>query len=579
MRVKKAFRSLRFRLAVLSAVLSVGVAALLFYNNVSALNILRDEVCIAAQELLAVSQKRLDDNFSGVSSYLATFVTTQKEDIETLERATPDTTAYHISIERIRRQFTSALPGYAVDSFFYFDDARALYFANSSDIANPVRETLLAQPALAVSENAGQWTVLSAGSDDFLVRSVRISRSTVGAWVKVESALAQVRSDQSTASEVYLVDDNGVFLSKSAPTLTLELWGLSRPDGYTFVRTGGTQHLLVSQRVGFGDFFLVTLIPDVALSRGYQQLTWVIVAASLAALVILSLGATLLRQWVTRPVNQLTAAIRALQSGNFTASLPEQTYEEFEEVNRAFNQATEEIQALKIDMYEERLTKQKIQMQYLQLQIAPHFLINCLNTIYQLTDTGQTELTRVMLRGLSEHLRYTLSTGERVPLDEELRHVENYVELSAIRYPGSIFLYKAYAPEAMEALVIPLLILNFVENTIKYEAGMGKRLEIHISVRMARRAGEPRVEIQIWDTGGGFNEEILVDLQDIPSYMKKYGDRHIGISNVFQRAEILFPDGGIRFSNRLGSGAQIDIDIPYISYWKEGRADESADRG
>jgi two-component system sensor histidine kinase YesM len=269
----------------------------------------------------------------------------------------------------------------------------------------------------------------------------------------------------------------------------------------------------------------------------------------------------------------LTAAIRALKSGDFQASLPANTYDEFREVNNAFNTATEEIKALKIDMYEERLNKQKIQMQYLQMQVAPHFLINCLNTVYQLTDMNQQELTRTMLRTLSRHLRYTLSSGKTVSLKEELTHVENYIELSSVRYPDSIVLIKEYDPAALNAVAIPLLILNFVENTIKFEATLGKCLEIHISARLLAESSNPRVHIQIWDTGGGFSKEILEELIDIPAYIRKHQDQHIGISNVFQRASIVFDDCRFQFCNRAGSGAQIDIKIPYLPFSpKEGSA-------
>lgn len=562
---------------MLSAAFSLGVIALLFYSNSSAMDILRQEVCTTAQELLAVSQKRLDDNFSGVSAHLSSYTATPREIIETLERSAPDTTAYYVCMERIRRLFTSALPGYPVDSFFYYDDSRGLYFANTVELNSPIRQAIVDMDPLITRENAGKWFVLSAGGEDYLVRVVRISRSYIGAWLKVSSALSQVQGDQLTGSEVYLMDGQGAFLSSSAPDVIISPKAIAEGGGYAFVAIDGEQYLAATQRANFGDFYLTALIADITLTSGFRQLTLVIIVGGLAALLILSLGGAFLQRWIVRPIAQLTAAIRALKSGDFEASLPVQTYEEFEEVNQAFNQATEEIKTLKIDMYEERLHKQKIQMQYLQSQIAPHFLINCLNTVYQLADAEQPELLRAMLRVLSEHLRYTLSSSETVPLDEELRHVENYIELSAIRYPNSVFLYKDYDEAAVGAAVIPLLILNFVENTIKYEAGMDRRLEVHIAVRRVAQDGASRVHIQIWDSGGGFGEPILSNLQDIPAYLEKHSDGHIGIANVFQRADILFADCAFRFSNREGAGAQIDIDIPYVPYWKEG-ADEPADR-
>lgn len=63
--------------------------------------------------------------------------------------------------------------------------------------------------------------------------------------------------------------------------------------------------------------------------------------------------------------------------------IPEyQTSEEFEIVNQRFNSMMSQIEALKIDIYEERLSKQKTELQHLQLQLNPHFFLNSLNIIY-----------------------------------------------------------------------------------------------------------------------------------------------------------------------------------------------------
>jgi len=577
MRVRKLFRSLRLRMYVFSVALFLAVTVILVYNNLAASNILRAEVCAEAQRVLAISQRRLDDTLSSTAAYLATFAY-QNVEVETIQRTTPASTAYHVSIERIRRQFANTSPGYTMDSFFFYDPAQSLYFANVNDIHSPVRGALTASDALTAKQNAGKWFILQADGDDYLVRYVRVSHSYIGAWVRVRSLLRQVQKDQLMDNEVYLLDQHGRFLSADAPLVELDPQANLQSGDFTFVDIGGRRYLAVTRKIRLVDYYLTALIPDASIANRQGHLTWVIIVASAGAFLLFILGAAVLRRWIVRPVAQLTAAIRALQNGDFQASLPQNTYDEFQEVNRAFNTATEEIKALKIDMYEERLHKQRIQMQYLQSQIAPHFLINCLNTVYQLTDTNQPALTHAMLRTLSQHLRYTLSSSEMVSLAEELRHVENYLELSAIRYPESIVLVKEYDPAVQDARVIPLLIQTFVENTVKYEAVVGKRLEIHILTSMVREQSRQSVHIGIWDTGGGFDPQILADLQNIPVYLQKHGSRHIGIGNIFQRADILFAECRFAFSNRAGAGAQIDITIPYISFDEGAHPDESADR-
>ena len=222
-----------------------------------------------------------------------------------------------------------------------------------------------------------------------------------------------------------------------------------------------------------------------------------------------------------------------------------------------------EIDDLKIANYEKQLARQKLEALYLKQQITPHFMINCLNTIYQLTENNHADLARQMLQNLSVHLRYTLSSGQTVSLLEELNLVKNYVELSSIRYPGALRLLPSCEESLQNATVVPLILLNFVENTIKYEVVMGKVLDMHIDITAQEENQCTRLHICIWDTGCGFSEDILAVLQKLDTYVNSEQE-HIGITNVVLRLRQIFPDAAFAFGNRPGAGAQITIDFPYV---------------
>ena len=210
--------------------------------------------------------------------------------------------------------------------------------------------------------------------------------------------------------------------------------------GPAFLQLDGERWLATLQRAIFGEFYLLSLSGDASVTGSLNHLFIVMFAAAVFAFLITTAGATTLQRWILRPIRQLTTSIRALQEGDFETSLPEGTLAEFHEVNVAFNIATSKIEQLKIDVYEGRLKNQEIMLQFLQLQLPPHFLLNCLNTIYHLTQIDQPETTRLMIRQLSDHLRYTLTSAKTVRLQEELRFVENFIGISNIRYPGSVLL-------------------------------------------------------------------------------------------------------------------------------------------
>lgn len=78
------------------------------------------------------------------------------------------------------------------------------------------------------------------------------------------------------------------------------------------------------------------------------------------------------------------------------------------------------------------------------------------------------------------------------------------MELSSIRYPGALRLLPSCEESLQNATVVPLILLNFVENTIKYEVVMGKVLDMHIDITAQEENQCTRLHICIWDTGCGF---------------------------------------------------------------------------
>ena len=55
---------------------------------------------------------------------------------------------------------------------------------------------------------------------------------------------------------------------------------------------------------------------------------------------------------------------------------------EFTQVNETFNRMIDQITQLKIDGYEKELEARRNEMTALKLQIRPHFVLNCLKSVY-----------------------------------------------------------------------------------------------------------------------------------------------------------------------------------------------------
>ena len=82
---------------------------------------------------------------------------------------------------------------------------------------------------------------------------------------------------------------------------------------------------------------------------------------------------------------------------------------EFTQVNETFNRMIDQITQLKIDGYEKELEARRNEMTALKLQIRPHFVLNCLKSVYAMVQTGSREDAQQLILLLSRYLRYILS--------------------------------------------------------------------------------------------------------------------------------------------------------------------------
>jgi LytS/YehU family sensor histidine kinase len=139
------------------------------------------------------------------------------------------------------------------------------------------------------------------------------------------------------------------------------------------------------------------------------------------------------------------------------------------------------------------------QLRSLRAQLNPHFLFNCLNSLRHLIVT-QPARAEVMVTGLAELLRYSLASdrADAVGLSDELRIVDEYLDLERVRLEDRLTVSRLVAPEALRARVPPMLIQTLVNNAIKH--GIAE-LPWGGVVRIEACVVNGRVEILIANTG------------------------------------------------------------------------------
>lgn len=233
---------------------------------------------------------------------------------------------------------------------------------------------------------------------------------------------------------------------------------------------------------------------------------------------------------------------------------------EYKKMESTFNAMMDRIKELKILAYVRLIQAQQTELQYYQIQIRPHFFLNCMKNLYAMTAARKYTQMQEMILTLSEYLRAVLKDHDMiVPLEKELDSVRSYVKLQQMSNARPPEYEEDVSPQLMQFGIPPMSLLTFVENSFKYEKSGEGAMQILIKARLFLDGEEKFVNITIMDNGKGFPEEVLEILND-PE--KRMPGEHMGINNVEQRFSLVYQKPcSFVYSNM--NGACVDIFIPF----------------
>ena len=197
------------------------------------------------------------------------------------------------------------------------------------------------------------------------------------------------------------------------------------------------------------------------------------------------------------------------------------------------------------------------ELRTLKSQLNPHFMFNAMNSIRALIEEDP-ESAKVAITKLSNILRYSLQMErmERVPLEDEIETVKNYLDLERIRFEDRLK-YKLDVDKSSEKIEIPpMMIQTLIENGIKH--GVSKQTkggEIQLKSKIQSTPNGSKLKIEIRNSGH-FSEEQLKNSSGF------------GVSNTKHRLNLLFGEKA-NFSIKNENGdtvlAEVEIPIPTIS--------------
>jgi len=176
---------------------------------------------------------------------------------------------------------------------------------------------------------------------------------------------------------------------------------------------------------------------------------------------------------------------------------------------------------LEAKFLEAQLKLKEQELNYLKMQIHPHFLFNTLNTLYGFA-LKKSENAPQMILKLSNLLDYLLYQTDKpsVTLKDEILHIEDYIALEKMRFNETLNVTLKTNSYPDTLIIPPMLFLPFVENSFKHGKIMNGSLDIAINFECTKKT----IDFKISNT------------HDKSGAIQK----GIGLENIKKRLELLF---------------------------------------
>lgn len=177
---------------------------------------------------------------------------------------------------------------------------------------------------------------------------------------------------------------------------------------------------------------------------------------------------------------------------------------------------------------QKKLQEEKIgtELKLLKAQINPHFLFNALNNIFSLSYAKSDKAPDSVLK-LSEMLRYVIydCSHDSVTLHHEVEYIKNFIAFQKMKSEHRQNITFDSDEIQVNKEISPMLFVPFIENAFKYSR-IEEEKNAQVDIKLASTKHEVRFEI----------------VNTLPETGKPQHGKGLGIKNVKQRLDVLYPD-------------------------------------
>lgn len=432
-------------------------------------------------------------------------------------------------------------------------------------------------------QQSRQLVIVSALSpDSTLDKGGQVEITAFYTISKAGNTMKQKKRSEVLGTTV-LLDEDGSLLFSGSETVAayFEQHGAEFTAGtveYKASPDGGTpaRYLFQTRTVPGCGWKLVTVVQSSLLVQGMNQTGMLLGLVILALLGLFCLFSQYFLNGIVEPVQAVAEGMEQLVNNDLNVQVQPMGQPEIRNLMDSFNQMVLSLKNM-LDVNEEaQRRKHRAEIQALQSQINPHFIVNTLNSIRFMAQVagyaGIQKMAESLIKIVSCSFRSNISF---YTLREELDVLDSYVYLMKIRYADSFEVSYDVDPACLEYKLPRLLLQPVVENSITHGfAEMEEELgQIDVT---ARREGDTLC-LTVRDNGCGMTQEQITQI--LRGRTRAADDNtSIGLENVLARIRLNF--GGrakMELESEPGQYTQTTIRLPWTE--EEHADDTDSDRG
>ncbi len=566
-KISKSAHPLAYWLNIITAMLLIPLLAVITLNYILSRKVLVDRASDVNRNMLELYMNEIDQKMDRASVFINTMIGSN-ENIIFLQTETDPNKRMLIKRQLYQDIVYAALNHYDMGGFFVYsqsDDED--YFVSYTGLEN-YEQGYLAPDSLEEyfrkladtdSISIQGWQLFEIREEWYLYRCAKQWDIYIGTWIPVERLVDPLE-------KIHLgADGFSVVIQKDGKVLTGTRQDITIPEGLTgsgdVVDAGGLRFLHVSIPSKKSPVYLAVMIPLKVIMEDSRYILFSIIGFILLSLVLFAVVEGLIRFGLYRPIRSMHETIETIRQGDMDVRMNGGSrLLELHNLSRHFNDMMDEIQNLKIRMYEEQLREKETYLQYLQLQIHPHFFLNCMSLIHNMASLKKYEEIKKLSQHMIRYFRYMMrKANSLITVQEEMSHVGDYMEIQMMRFPDGICYRTEIDHSLDEALLPPLSIQTFVENSIKYALDLTSVTEITVTVR---KLGSGTMNVTVSDNGKGYPVEVLSEINKKEGVFAEEETHRIGIRNVKERLNLIFGEEYyINFYNDQGSVSEFVIPV------------------